>query len=147
MKKILLFLLLLIGTFQVSEASQSKVYEKTYWNFLRAKLFNGNSYVFRFHDDIKLQLYGQPTMADSLYIVQLIEDLNGLMETCQIELVKDSGNFVLTIDHPARSGQKLLQRISASPSGTILKRNIALNFSKELSQEERNIYINYYLVR
>jgi sensor histidine kinase YesM len=121
--------------------------EQTYWEILRSKFINGNNTIDHFKEDIRLQLYGQPTREDSAYIINLTDELNKLMETSKIKLVPDKGNFVLTIDHPARTGQRPNTSERILPGGTIDRQVVALDFGTESPQSKRNQYIAYYLLK
>ncbi len=121
--------------------------EQNYWEILRSKFINGNNTIPHFKEDIRLQLYGQPTREDSAYIIKLTTELNKLMATSKIKLVSDRGNFLLTIDHPARAGQLPNTSERILPGGTIDRQVIALEFGAETPQSKRNQYITYFLLK
>ena len=52
--------------------------EHSYWNFIRAKILPPNSYAYRYEKDIKVQLKGNFTHFDSLYIKENIQEIGNI---------------------------------------------------------------------
>ena len=148
MKTLTFLILLLLSSFHVSAKEELNSNEKLYWRFLRSKLFDGNAYVYRFKGDVKLQLYGNPSRDDSLFVVQLIDELNRLMETSKIILVKEGGNFVLNLDKPEKGASK--QTFTSAyilTNGDIRKKTVEVKLDTTYTTQQRNKYIEYYLIR
>jgi len=99
MKQLLFIIFTLLITLpNTSYAQGVNPYEKTTWNVIRERLFNGeNSKAFKFEKDIRFQLVGAKTHQDSIIFTGMIAELNGLLETVQIKMVNTDPNFKLTM--------------------------------------------------
>ncbi|WP_303924070.1 sensor histidine kinase [Draconibacterium sediminis] len=99
--KQLLLILLIVTSFCSSFAQQEDPLEFMTWNVIRERLFNGeNSKAYRFEDDIRFQLKGDATHEDSVIFKGVIDELKSLIETVEVKLVRENGNFIFTILSP-----------------------------------------------
>jgi len=122
--------------------------EYSYWNFLRAKILPQNSYAYRYEKDIKVQLKGNFTHLDSLYIKKNIQEIGLLLKTVNIQLVDSLGNLTLTLVNSKDSGETLIHNFyGLRTKGTIRSQEYKFALGSLMSQEERNTYFRYYLVK
>lgn len=146
---LLLFLVLIIystDSFCQSEKIDPQT-EETYWNFIRVKILQPNTNAARFETDIKVQLKGNVTHKDSLYVQNLITDLKGLIRTVDIRLTESNGNLILNIDDPNNRSKQASSRFNCSKQGAIKLREYSFSIPDKLDQKARNKTLKYYLFR
>jgi len=147
----LILLLLQVLLFSTHSFCQSEKIdpsmEHTYWNFIRAKILPPNDYAARFETDIKVQLKGNVTHKDSLYIKSIITELKGLIKLVDIQLTDSIGNFILGIDDPRKPGIKEHSEVYFGKNGAIAFREYAFNSRAYNPHFNRNKIIRYYLYR
>ncbi|TKG88896.1 hypothetical protein EYV94_26530 [Puteibacter caeruleilacunae] len=112
------------------------------WNFLVSKLFNGNAYVSRFHEDIKLQVSGKLTHGDSIHINNLVTELNELIDVVEVKQVEEEGNIKLGLS--PSNGSTMNYSVNFQSYENI---DIRLFFNHDQNQSERNQAITYYVIR
>jgi two-component system, LytTR family, sensor kinase len=73
-------------------------WENTTWKVIRERLFNGkNTRAFRYEEDIRIKLEGAESAKDSAIVLELIEELNGLIETVEVCPGQEDANFSITL--------------------------------------------------
>jgi sensor histidine kinase YesM len=153
------------NVFLCAEDATDRWKNETAWNVIRERLFSGeNSKAYRFEDDIRLQVTGAKTHQDSAVFVQLVGELNKLLETVQVKLVKSHSNYsvILINDQSGLSTGKMDTTKSHQsafkgvlPIGTSIackgyKIDLAmltLKFQGDLTDYESVKGINYYTIR
>ncbi len=146
MKQLLFILLTFISTLNTLLAQEAHPYEKTSWNVIRERLFNGeNSNAYRFEDDIRFQFIGAKSHQDSAIIINMIGELNGLIETVQIKIVDTEPNYKLIMEEEA-GGQSSNYRTQTSGS-KIVSVNLDLGFLGTIADKESVNQLYYDIIR
>ncbi|MGQ8336418.1 sensor histidine kinase [Sunxiuqinia sp. A32] len=145
MKQLLFILFTLLTTIHISYAQDVKPYEKTTWNVIRERLFNGeNAKAYRFEDDIRFKIIGAKNYQDSAIFTQMISELNELLETVKIKMVDTDPNFRLTIVQEPGVSANYSQVTSGSK---IVKVYVELGFPGSFTDKESVARIYFFTIR
>lgn len=148
MKQLLFTLILFLSGINILQAQETNPIEETTWNVIRERLFNGkNSKVFRFEDDIRIQLKGIPNHEDSIIFKSLIEELDTLTEMVRVQLVDINANFIISILSP-NEGLGLRTYQDFDFKNSIIKRaeiDYNLRYINSYDEKRRDYY--YYTIR
>ncbi|WP_162418615.1 sensor histidine kinase [Cyclobacterium roseum] len=147
MKQVLISLIVILAAFNSLLANPTtKPYEETTWNVIRERLFNGeNANAYRFEEDVRLQLIGAKTHQDSIVIIQMINELNGLLETSKIKMVNKDPNFSLIITK--QSGGTSSNSRNRTVGSQIVSVNLELGIPGAIADTESISQIYYHTIR
>jgi len=122
--------------------------EKFNWLFIRSKILPPNAYAYRYEKDIKVQLSGAFTKLDSLSIRKSIKEVQQLIKTVDIKLVDSLGNLTLKLDKKKdHTTTRVHNFYGLSVNGKIRSQEYMFSLDSLMSQEKRNKYFRYYIVR
>lgn len=145
MKQLLLIALSLLFGLHILQAQEKNPYENTTWKVIWERLFDGNNtHVFRYEEDIRLQLIGVHTQQDSAMFIKMIAELNELVEIVEINLVNDNPNFTLKI---AEKNGVSMNNVIHYSGVAITNTKLQLDFTDLSNQEQVKKHTYYHVIR
>ncbi len=77
-------------------AQGNNTYDIITWKVIGERLFDGSkTKATRYEEDIRIILKGAESSQDSAVVIELIDELNQLIQTINVSLVKEDGNFFI----------------------------------------------------
>ena len=147
-KLLIVFTALYFFSLQYVTAQKISYSEDVTWDIIRERLFGGNNpKAFRFEEDIRIQLKGSPNHEDSTIFQKLIEELDILTETVNVQLVDNNANFIISI-LPANDGLGLRNDLHRDYDNYIIKGaeiDFNLRYLNSYAEKRRDYY--YYTIR
>ena len=120
--------------------------EHTYWNFIRAKILPPNTKAYRFEKDIRVQLKGDLTPKDKIFLQHTISELKPLISTVNIELSDSLPNITLVI-LGGGGATKVHNFYGRQKFGDITSQEFQFLLNRNYTQKERNTCLRYYLIK
>lgn len=146
-------IVLLASTFICKSKEPTESYKPS-WDYVRTSFLTKDYTASTFRNDIKVQLSGNYSIGDSVFVSAIVAELKGIIKSVDIYMVSNDGNLKLTIDEDSTRTSHFDEGIKSGggfslsdTDGAVGKVGIKLNFDSVISQKRRNKAIQYKLVQ
>ena len=146
-------IVLLASTF-ICKSKESTMSNKPSWDYIKTSFLTKDYTASTFKKDIKIQLSGNYSIGDSIFVSAIVTELKGIIKSVDVYMVSNEGNLKLTIDGDSTRTSVFDDGIRrggvfslSDTDGAVGKVGIKLNFDSIISQEKRNKAIQYKLVQ